>query len=312
MKNRTIGIIGMHDDPDVELLKSRIEDLGARARIINFWHLPRFATLMITADSIVYDGINLMELDAFYLRQVGYFSPLPEKPLSREEWEEYYEKFNEHLANERENLSLREAAVRILSDVKPVINPYWTAFFHKIKVHQYHLLASKGLPVPKFVAGNDFGTCKDFLSENPSILKPLVGGYVKAYDAQTLEAERENLRKKPILIQQRIKGKMLRSFVIDNRVIGTCELVHTDEHVDSRVDIVEIRNFDLPESEQRIAIEATRALGMIFAGVDLILEEDSGKIYVLESNPAPLFRNFEAQAGVPVSQELADFLVNEA
>jgi hypothetical protein len=51
---------------------------------------------------------------------------------------------------------------------------------------------------------------------------------------------------------------------------------------------------------------------MIFAGVDLMLEATTGNLYLPECNPAPLFRNFEAQSGLPISQALASYLVEEA
>ena len=154
MKNRKIGLIGQYDDPGLEILKRRIEDMGAEAALIDFWHFPKFAKTFIGRDTLVYDGMDLTAMDAFYLRKLGYFSPLPQKQFTKEEWADHYERFNDYMTNEREVVSLKESIIEILCELRPVINPYETAFFHKLKANQYWHLAANGLPVPEFIAGN--------------------------------------------------------------------------------------------------------------------------------------------------------------
>jgi predicted ATP-grasp superfamily ATP-dependent carboligase len=312
VKNKKIGLVGQHGDPGVELLKRRVEDLGAVATIVDFRPFPNFAKTFLKTGTLVYDGIDLTSMDAFYLRQLGYFSPLPQQELSKEEWVGYYEKFNDYMTNEREVMSFKESVIQILCDLKPVINPYRTAFYHKLKANQYWKLASEGLPVPEFIAGNEFFEMRGFVAATRSVIKPMVSGFVNAYTASDLDRDRETLRKRPVILQRQIPGRMLRSFVLGDGVIGTCEIVHEKSDADSRRNIVAMRAFALDRDQELIPVKACQALGMIFAGVDLILEERSGELYVLECNPAPLFRNFEAQTGVPVSQELAAYLVEEA
>jgi len=312
VKNRRIGIIGRHDDPEVQLLKARIEDLGAEAIVIDFWHYPRFTQSEISMDRVLYDGINLTSLDAFYLRQLGYFSPLPHKEFTKEEWDAYYEKFNEFIANEREVMSYRESLIQMLETIRPVINPYFCAFYHKLKLYQYWKLNRAGLPVPDFVAGNDYSELKRFASANQTVGKPMMGGYVRLLDERILESERRMLRKRPIIAQRRIPGRMLRCFVLADRILGTCELVHKPDETDARLGIVAMERFELAPEFEMTALKAAQTLGMIFAGVDLVLDEATNSIYVLECNPAPLYRSFEAQTGLPISHELAGYLVNEA
>ncbi len=312
MKNERIGLIGRHDDPEIQLLKAKIEDLGAQAIVVDFWQYPRFSQSVIALDRILYDEVDLTNLDAFYLRQLGYFSPLPQKEFSRQEWETYYEKFNEFIANEREVMSYRESLIQILEMLKPVINPYFCAFYHKLKLYQYWKLSNAGLPVHDFLAGNDYLSLKRFIHKGNMVAKPMTGGYVRMLDESTLEGERSSLRQRPIIAQHRIAGRMLRCFVLADRVLGTCELVHKPDETDARLGIVAMERFELADEFGDIALRASQTLGMIFAGVDLILDEVKGTVFVLECNPAPLFRSFEAQTGLPISQELALYLVNEA
>jgi glutathione synthase/RimK-type ligase-like ATP-grasp enzyme len=312
VKNRNIGLIGQYDDPGLELLKRRIEDMGAEATVVDFWHFPNFAKSSISGDKLVYDGVDLTSMDAFYLRKLGYFSPLPQKHFTEEEWAEQYEKFNDYMTNEREVVSFKESVVQILCELRPVVNPYETAFFHKLKPNQYWHLAARGLPVPDFIAGNDFFELRDFASKSNALAKPLTGGFVGPCPPDRLESMRDDLRKRPVILQKRIEGRMLRTFVLGGEAVGTCEIVHREGDADSRKNILAMEVFDLAEDQVSVPIEACRALGMIFAGVDLMLEHKTGKVYVLECNPAPLFRNFEAQSGLPISQALASYLVEEA
>ena len=312
MKNSKIGIIGRYDDPQVEILKQRVEDLGATATIIDFWHLPKFSKTFIGDDAVVYDGIDLAALDAFYLRQIGYFSPLPQKQFTEEEWAAQFERFNDYMTNERELMSFKESVIQILSELKPVVNPYRTAFFHKLKAYQYRVLAMNGLSVPGFIAGNEYFTMREFLAAGDSVIKPMTGGLVNDYGTADLERDRDTLRERPVLLQRRIRGRMLRSFVIGDRLIGTCEIASGRDDADSRRNITGMSSFDLSSEHAAIPVKACKALGMIFAGVDLMLEDRSKKLYVLECNPSPLYRSFEAQTGLPISTSLAAYLVQEA
>ena len=310
MKNRRIGLVGLHDDPQVDLLKRRVEDLGARADIIDFWHFPKFSQARISADTIVYDGLDLTSLDAFYLRQLGYFSPLPQREFTPDEWMAQYGKFNDYMTNEREVLSFRESIIQILCRIRPVVNPYQAAFYHKLKAYQYVKLNSSGLPVPEFVAGNDFFRLREFLDEGESVVKPLTAGYVNHFEVADLEASRPMLRDRPVILQREIKGSMLRSFVLGGSLVGTCQIIHGDD-ADSRRNIEAMRVFELPDAMEWIPVKACEALGMLFAGVDLLLDHAADKLYVLECNPSPMFRNFEAQTGLPISERLAHYLVEE-
>ena len=312
MKNSAIGIFGREDDPEVDLLKRRIEDLGARAAVIDLCDFPKFTKGTLGRDAVIYDGTDLSTVDAFYLRQMGYFSPVPQREFTKEEWAGYFDKFNDVLAEEREGRSFAESLIQILSAIRPMVNPYEVAFYHKLKAYQYWTLADKGLPVPDFLAGNDFFELAKFAESCPSVVKPLVGGFVKRVGREDLEKQKESLRKRPVLLQREIKGAAVRSFVLGGRMIGTCETVYGEGGVDSRQDIVAMKRYQLPPEHVDIPVRACEALGMIFAGVDMLVEEKTGNLFVLECNPAPFFRNFEAQTGLPLSEELARYLVNEA
>ncbi|MGQ9810406.1 MAG: ATP-grasp domain-containing protein [bacterium] len=308
---KRIGLIGRHDDPEVQLLKARIEDLGATATAIDFWHYPKFTSSTLDLETIVYDGIDLTEFDAFYLRQIGFFSPIPEKEYTKQEWEELYGKFNDQIANDREVLSYKESLIQLLGNIRPIINPYICAFYHKLKPLQYWKLISSGLKVPEFIAGNDFSTLKDQVEKADWVIKPLTGGFVSFLDRESLLRIKPTLRQKPVIAQKRVSGKMLRVFVLGESIIVSCELVHEPSSADARLSLIAIKRFDLPANIEGIPIRACKALGMVFAGVDIILESEN-QAYVLECNPAPIFRSFEVQTGVEISKALANYLLEVA
>ena len=65
----------------------------------------------------------------------------------------------------------------------------------------------------------------------------------------------------------------------------------------------------VPEEDARIALQATHALDVDIAGVDIIHEDSSGKAYVLEVNSAPRWESIAKDTGVNVEKEILKFLV---
>ena len=66
--------------------------------------------------------------------------------------------------------------------------------------------------------------------------------------------------------------------------------------------------------DERAALVCRRAaavLGLVFAAVDLEVEED-GAPWVIDVNPAPMFAGFESRTGLDVAGPLARVLVETA
>lgn len=65
-----------------------------------------------------------------------------------------------------------------------------------------------------------------------------------------------------------------------------------------------------PEIEE-IAIEAAKATGCLWCGVDIIIDKFTGKPYVLEVNASPGTDGIESTTGINVTSKIVDFLINK-
>lgn len=67
--------------------------------------------------------------------------------------------------------------------------------------------------------------------------------------------------------------------------------------------------FPIPKDEEKLALAASKALGIDIAGVDIIHEDATGKLYVLEVNSAPRWVSLKKETRVKVEEEIVKFLV---
>lgn len=302
-----IGVFGQEQDEQVKLLKRRLEERGEKVYIINFRHFPKDKRVFINYEKVVFDGVDLMGIDVFYIRQLGYFWPIPQEELTIEEWISRYGKYWEYLTNERENLSLKHSMIRMLSKEKFVVNPYDSFMYHRLKPLQLWLFKKNNLPIPKFIAGNN----SDVVEVGKMIYKALAGGiHAELVDDDFFEEHKGLLRVRPGLFQEYIKGKNIRAYVVGEEFIGAGELV-SGPQVDSRIEQRGVKVVDLPSEVKEIAIKAKNILGLHFSGIDFMLS-NKGEYYLLECNPSPMFYGFELMTKIPISKKLADFLIKNA
>lgn len=312
MAGKRIGIVGQHNDADVQELKAKIEDRGGKARIIDFSLFPSVVRGTIGIDEIIFDDMRLLDFDAFYLRRLASIWGLPLKRFGKEEWISYYNRFNDYMANQRAVHSFKLSLARILCERKLVINPYEAWGFHHLKLHQLWILKENGFKVPRFVAGNNYFDLKSFLEAGEAVQKPVVTGPVRMADPAVLESERESLRDRPDIYQEFRRGKSIRAFILGDDLIAACDLPHKVSGVDASEQIEHMRTIDLPADMQKEIVRAAKTFGMIFSGVDLQYEETSGEYYFLECNSAPYFRPYDTQVDAGIGGKLADYLLERS
>jgi len=73
----------------------------------------------------------------------------------------------------------------------------------------------------------------------------------------------------------------------------------------------EIEAVELDKKTKKIAIESAKAVGCLWAGVDIIIDKNTGDPYVLEVNSSPGTDGIEKATGMNISQIIADFLANK-
>jgi len=299
-----IGIIGQEKDEQVKLLKKRINEKGEKAVVINFRNFPKKKKLFLNEKKIVYDNVDLMNINAFYLRQLGYLFPIPPKEITKKEWNKKYNKYMDFVTNERENLSLKHSLIRMLDREKFVVNPYDSFNYHKLKPLQLYVFMKNNLPVPGFVAGNDLGKIK----KGKMIYKALGGGiHTSLVNKKFIKESKETFKERPGLFQKYVKGKNIRVYAVGDEVIGAGELI-SGSQVDSRIEQKGVKVVELPEEVKEITIKAKNLLGMHFSGVDF-MRTKKNEYYILECNPSPMFYGFEYMTKIPVSGKLAEYLI---
>lgn len=312
MPVKRIGIVGQHNDADVQELKAKIEDRGGEAKIIDLSLFPSVVNATISDEKVVFDGMNLLELDGFYLRRLASIWNLPIKRFTQDEWVAYYERFNDYMDTVRAIHSFKLSMVRVLCEQKFVINPYQAWGYHHLKLHQFWVLKENGFKIPPFISGNNYFDLKTFLGKRKVVQKPVVTGPVRMADVETLESYREALRHRPTVYQEFIPGKSIRAFVLGDECIVACELPQKKWGVDASESLEFMKRINIPQELERELVRAAKTFGMIFSGIDLQLDESSGEYYFLECNSAPYFRPYDAQVNADIGGRLADFLLERS
>jgi len=98
-----------------------------------------------------------------------------------------------------------------------------------------------------------------------------------------------------------------RVFVLDGRVLGAMR--RSADHWITNVARGGACTFQEPDAElERLAVAATRALEMDYAGVDLIRDRE-GRTFVVEVNGIPAWRGLQSVCGVNIAEALVAHLL---
>jgi len=302
-----IGIFGRPEDDQVKILKKRLKQKGKKPVIINFKDFPTNVHMYFSEKEIILDGKNLLDMHSFYIRQLGYFWPVPHIKMNKQEWIKYYKKYQDLLINERENISFKHSMIRMLNMEKPVINPYDSFFYHRMKPYQFYLYHKQGLPVPPFFTGSGQSIQQQFTLSD-KVYKPIAGGEEVVMAEDFLKKNSAIVKKRSVLYQDYIEGDNIRMFATEQEFIGAAKLIHGPQ-VDSRVEQLGLERVDLPQEIIEIGMKAMSLLGMKFSGIDFIVTKEN-EYFILECNPSPMFYVFEEISKIKVSDKLANYLIS--
>lgn len=186
------------------------------------------------------------------------------------------------------------------------------------KWQSLQVLAAAGIPVPPTVIGGDLVSSEGIATQisSSTVLKTLSGsqgvGVMLAENAKTAQAMRDTLTANqiPTLTQTFIpeaKGQDIRAFVIGDKVVAAMQ--RQGKAGDFRANIHQggsATKITLSDNEKAIAIQATQALGLDVAGVDLI-QSPQGTM-VLEVNASAGLEMIEKVSGVAIAEMMVAFL----
>jgi D-alanine-D-alanine ligase len=182
------------------------------------------------------------------------------------------------------------------------------------KVLTKHLLLEAGLPTPEFFSFNETaferlgaGQTLQAIEERlsfPIVVKPARGGSALGIKFASAASDVPGALVSAfsyddrVLLERYVAGRDLAVSVVDGAALPVVEAVPVEEDFydfEARYEIGRTQFVcpaalpsDVTARAQEIALEAYRLLGMYgFGRVDLMLEEESGELYVLEANAIP-------------------------
>lgn len=195
------------------------------------------------------------------------------------------------------------------------------------KLYQLNLAYKLGFEIPDTLVTNNPAIAKEFYYKHNGnvVSKPLNQPYLEVDDqyflVYTHKIEEEDLEKfnlvsySPTLLQEFIPKKIeLRITIIGDKVFTAS----IDSQASNKTKIdwrhydfqnVSHSPFELPEKVKDLSFQLIKRLGLVFGAIDMILTPD-GKYIFLEVNPNGQYLWIELLTGLPISQAIADLLIN--
>ena len=202
----------------------------------------------------------------------------------------------------------------------PVINSSEAIDNVKDKLYTHQILAQSNLDIPNTMLLKH-PIDIDFVEKNigfPVIVKKISGSYGRGVflcenkkQLNQLVTMAELTKKSyDIIIQEFVKdtwGKDLRVFVVNNKVVGCMMRQSTDD--DFRANLSrggEGFPYEVNEQIEWLSSEASKALGLDIAGVDLLFQNGGYKICEVNSNPG--FEGMETFTKKNIAGDIVSFI----
>lgn len=202
-----------------------------------------------------------------------------------------------------------------------VINPPRAIERTVDKFYTSALLRDAGLPTPETIVCEDFATAMTAVRDmGDAIVKPIFGsmghGMVRISDPEIGFRILRPLEQSGAVfyVQRAIDhgGADIRAFVVGGRVIAAIERRAPEGDWRSNVSRGgSARAIELCDRYRQYAVEAARAVGADYAGVDLLPSRD-GAAYVLEVNGIPGWQGLQQATGIDVAGAIVNLLQSEA
>jgi len=192
------------------------------------------------------------------------------------------------------------------------------------KAQEMKDLSDNGVQIPKTF----FGSLREIAKKSPKIfgfpfvIKSTSGKKGKEVYLPKSKEDLENLIR--VLIDEEKSGKKffsqefvgavkrIRVMVIGGKVMGAVtQLTRWRKKVTSykpHADEVKIEQFRPDRGIEKLAIVATNAVGLDISGVDILKDEVTGKLYVIEVNAAPSWKLVKKYCKVNVEDEIIKYL----
>jgi hypothetical protein len=184
------------------------------------------------------------------------------------------------------------------------------------KPYQAQLIREQGFLVPETLITNEPELVREFCACHGRVIFKSISAarsIVQTVGQEDLE-RLDRIRWCPTQFQAFVDGTNLRVHVIGGEVFATAITTEaTDYRYASRQagEPAELREAELCEELAAQCVNLARALGLVFAGIDLKVTPE-GEVYCFEVNPCPAFSYYEMNTGQPISEGVARCLMTAA
>jgi len=186
------------------------------------------------------------------------------------------------------------------------------------KYSSMYTLAREGLPIPPtYVTEMAHWAYRASKGFKQVVYKPIMGslgfGSMKFDNADLAFNAYTTLERlgQPLYVQEYMEkpGRDIRAFILGERVIASILRVAPPTEWKTNVaQGAQTKPIQLPPKLERLAVNAAKSLGLLYAGVDIL--EDEKKVVVIEVNGSPSWQGLQNATGVNVAEELVRYVVN--
>ncbi len=181
------------------------------------------------------------------------------------------------------------------------------------KPYQAQLIRREGFLVPETLITNDPALVRDFVAQHGKVIYKSISAarsiveVLKESDFERLP----NIGWCPTQFQAFVEGTNLRVHVIGDEIHATAVATQATDYryaTQQSGGPAELREVELSEELAAMCRNLTRALGLVFSGIDLkVTPED--EVFCFEVNPCPAFSYYERNTGQPISASVARCLL---
>ena len=307
-----VAVFGRKRDPEVQALLAALRARDAAVGCVDFHNFPRFNLSSFDSsgpgpfdDLHLPSPLALDDVDLVLLRTRCFVDLDDQRAATMEAAAvaAYYRA-------EHAKLAYQVGLLRNLARRLPVINPVDSALHHAMKGWQQHLLRRAGLPVPDAIVTSDPEQARRFAARFPrgAVAKPQASGArVALADEAWLQAWGSGAQRRPTMFQRFVRGRSFRAYVLGGEVACAAYIRTDGEHVDWRGHTRRMEPFE-PDAELRDTLRrAVRLVNMPYCGVDLELDERSGRTWLLDLNPSALLTGASRLMGVDLAGAVAAY-----
>jgi ribosomal protein S6--L-glutamate ligase len=199
-----------------------------------------------------------------------------------------------------------------------VINPVQAFRKARDKYLTMCVLAKAGLPIlPTYVTEMAHWAYRASKGFRKVVYKPIVGslgfGSMKFDDVDLAFNAYSQLERlgQPLYVQEYMEkpGRDIRAFIIGDRVAASiCRTAQLTEWKTNVAQGAQPEPVQLSSKLEGLALKAVTSLGLMYAGVDILENEE--KAVVLEVNGSPSWQGIRKATGANITEELVQYAIN--